>query len=98
MILRFRSAVGALGFVLVASLSRAQTPIPATDRPHFEVAAIKENKSGGLSMIMGLHRGDRLTVTNVALIELIYVAYQVQGFQISGAPEFASADRFDIAA
>jgi len=79
-----------------AAIGHAQSPLA---RPQFEVAAIKENRSGnGPVSVTGLYRGDRLTATNVSLMTLISLAYKVKIFQISGAPSWVASDRFDIAA
>jgi uncharacterized protein (TIGR03435 family) len=43
-------------------------------------------------------RGGRFSATNVTLRMLIRNAYQLQDSQISGGPDWTSADRFDIVA
>lgn len=66
--------------------------------PQFEVASVKPNKSGDGRVMIGVQPGGRFTATNVPLRLLIRNAYQLQDFQIIGAPDWLSSDRFDIAA
>jgi uncharacterized protein (TIGR03435 family) len=71
-------------------------------RPAFEVASIKQNKSGRDGGSVG-PRGDRLAATNVPLNALLSYAYApAKGVllktQIVGAPDWAGTDHFDIQA
>jgi len=77
----------------IVSGLRAQTP-PSRS---FEVASVKQNKSGERFMQMGGPPG-RFTATNVPLQQLIQLAYQIQPFQIVGGPNWIASDRFDIVA
>jgi uncharacterized protein (TIGR03435 family) len=43
-------------------------------------------------------KGDRFTATNVTLIQLLQNAYNIQEFQISGHPDWAGTDRYDVEA
>jgi uncharacterized protein (TIGR03435 family) len=89
-----------LVFVLLNGLSAhalAQQVVPT--RPHFEVASIKENRSGiGPVGITGFYRGNRLTATRMSVADLIALAYKVQFSQMVGGPEWMVSDRFDIVA
>jgi uncharacterized protein (TIGR03435 family) len=62
--------------------------------PTFEVASVKRNTSGG-PMRMRNAPGN-VTATNVPVRQLIRMAYQVQDFQIIGAPAWTSTDPFDV--
>ena len=73
----------------------AQAPV-STDKPSFEVASVKPNKSGDGRVAIGNQPGGRFTATNVPLRLLIRVAYKIQDFQVVGAPDWS--DRFDIVA
>jgi uncharacterized protein (TIGR03435 family) len=64
----------------------------------FEVASVKQNKSGEGFVAFRIQPGGRFTATNVPLRELIRAAYQVQNFQIVGAPRWGESERFDIVA
>jgi uncharacterized protein (TIGR03435 family) len=85
------SALGASPLV-----ARAQTPGAAA--PKFEVASVKPNRTGEAGMRIGMQPGGRFTATNVPLRQLILFAYQLQGFQIVGGPDWITSDRFDISA
>jgi uncharacterized protein (TIGR03435 family) len=63
----------------------------------FDVASIKTNRlNDGLVTLSG--QGGRFTARGMSLRSLIQYAYQVQEFQIDGAPEWLNAERFDITA
>jgi uncharacterized protein (TIGR03435 family) len=80
------------------SLSLAQgSQTPTTANVTFEVASIKENKSGSQNS-SSRTAGDRYSATNESLIELIRIAYAVQEFQIAGYPAWAETDKFDVEA
>jgi bla regulator protein blaR1 len=77
----------------------AQGPLaPPNPLPSFEVAAVKPNKSGQGFIRFGMLPGGRFTAENVPLRELLRFAFQIQPFQIEGAPGWAGSDRFDITA
>lgn len=77
---------------LGAVLGLAQT---ATPKPAFEVAAIKPSTADAGSS--GSHsRNGRLTIDNMTLKQLVMWAYAVQDYQLSGGPNWLSADRFNI--
>lgn len=73
----------------------AQAAPAASQRLAFEVAAIKPSHSIS-------HNGgsrwtpDSFTATNMRLKDLIQVAYNVKGFQVSGGPAWVSSDGYDI--
>jgi uncharacterized protein (TIGR03435 family) len=75
----------------------AQTPA-TTERPSFEVASVKPNKTGdGRTMIMN-QPGGGMVGTNITLGILIRLAYQLQDFQIVGAPDWIANEHFDVIA
>ena len=63
--------------------------------PGFEVASVKQNRSGSLSSNNRM-AGERYRATNMSLVALLRSAYSVQAFQIAGLPDWAEVDRFDI--
>jgi uncharacterized protein (TIGR03435 family) len=63
----------------------------------FDVAAIKENKSGTTDSRLG-GPPSRFTATNLTAFELITFAYGRQDFEIESAPDWTKSDRFDITA
>ena len=63
----------------------------------FEVATVKQNKSGQNGPAFAGRPG-RFSVESATLQELIVYAYELQPFEIFGAPGWATSDRFDIGA
>ena len=83
---------------LVAAAAGAQSAVPASGAvPAFEVASVKENKSGSQNS-SNRTAGERYSGTNVSLISLLRTAYAVQEFQIAGYPDWAETDKFDVEA
>src|SRR5579862_9918731 len=67
---------------------QAQSP-PA--RAGFEVASVKQNTgSEGRSLLQAVQ--GRLIMTNLALRRLILIAYDLQDYQLSGAPAWADSE------
>jgi uncharacterized protein (TIGR03435 family) len=86
-----------IGTVLVLASAalvvlRAQPPAKP---PAFDVAAIKENKSGGTNGMFG-GPPSRFTATNAPALRLITFAYRIQDYLIEGAPDWVKDDRWDI--
>jgi uncharacterized protein (TIGR03435 family) len=76
-----------------APLSRAQA------QEAFDVASVKPNKTGGRGGYPGLAPGgQRFTATNLPLLALIMLAYNVTPRQISGVPRFFDTEAYDIEA
>jgi uncharacterized protein (TIGR03435 family) len=84
----------AIGFDGLGKSVRAQAP----ERPSFEVASVKQNKSGEGFIRIATAAGGGFRITNAPLRELIRFAYQIQPFQIEGGPGWIASDRFDIVA
>jgi uncharacterized protein (TIGR03435 family) len=104
----FRSRVAATAFavLLVGATGAARLgemvpllPIQDPPRQSFEVASVKPNNSppetGGFIQRM---RGGTFNAGNQTLIQLIRFAYDIQPFQLVGAPGWMSTERFDITA
>ena len=72
--------------------------IAASSTATFEVASVKPNKSGDGRVMMAMPPTGRITATNIPARLLLQQAYQVQPFQIIGAPNWTTSDRFDIVA
>ena len=80
---------------------RVLAQAPAANDPAsltFEVASVKANKSGDNRTMIGGQPGGRFNVTNAALRQIIQIAYQIQPFQLIGAPNWINDERFDIVA
>jgi uncharacterized protein (TIGR03435 family) len=88
--------------VVAASTISAQTPPAATVAAEpalsFEAASVKPNKSGEQEQFVRRQPGGRFDAKNMPLRALITFAYQIQGFQLVGAPGWTTTDRFDIVA
>lgn len=80
--------------ILNAPRSQAQSP---ASRPEFEVASIKPSAGGRRFSGIRLSPG-RMNVENLPLRRLIFNAYKVADFQISGGPGWINSDRYDIEA
>jgi bla regulator protein blaR1 len=85
----------ALGMLVGPRLQAQQSMMT---RPSFEVASVKPNKSGDRRVMIQGQPGGRLVATNLSLRQLIRNAYQLQEFQLIGAPDWIDQDRFDIVA
>ena len=88
-----RKLLLALCLVAGVSIVAAQEAVPT-----FEVASVKQNTSGEGFMRVELPPGNRLSITNLPLRQLVTMAYQLQQFQLVGGPSWITSDRFDIVA
>jgi uncharacterized protein (TIGR03435 family) len=64
----------------------------------FEVATIKQNKSGEQGNSIRRLPGGRVSATNMAPRDLVMAAYQLNQFTLAGGPSWIENDRFDILA
>jgi uncharacterized protein (TIGR03435 family) len=90
-------------FVVLTLLTTLAAAVAAqsaddTSKVAFEAASVKPNKSGDNSTSVGPRPGGRFNGTNAPLALLITMAYQLQAFQVQGAPDWTRTDRFDIVA
>lgn len=70
-------------------------PMAADAKPSFEVATIKPSKPGQPGKMFTV-RGRNVMTINTTAVDLIELAYGVQGKQIIGGPDWLKADRWDI--
>ena len=80
-----------------SAAGRQATTTAVTTALRFEVASIKRNTSGVPSRAR-LEPGGRFTATSVPLFQLITQAYGVLGFQVVSAPDWVTAERYDVLA
>jgi uncharacterized protein (TIGR03435 family) len=85
-----------------ATSLRAQAQVPERP-PSFEVASVKENRSGDLRSPIRTEPGGRFTATNVSLKFLIAEAFMGPqpvhlSSRIVGGPDWINSTRFDIIA
>lgn len=87
---------------LSATARLAQEPVasPTTDDGTFEVATLKQNKSGERGGGIRRLPGGRVTVTNMAARQLIAFAYGLNlgQFQLVGGPSWLADDKYDVTA
>jgi uncharacterized protein (TIGR03435 family) len=76
----------------------AQQATPTSDSYSFEVATLKQNKSGERGGGIRRLPGGRVTVTNVPARGLITFAYQLGQYQLVAGPSWLADDKFDIVA
>jgi uncharacterized protein (TIGR03435 family) len=95
---RFLCAAALLAATAMMSVS-AQSAAPQPTAPlRFDVASVKPNKSGGVLVLLPPGAPGRYQVTNVDLRSLIQTAFNLPGYQIVNAPDWAQQERFDITA
>ena len=96
---RRSSAAGVAVAAVAATIAvAAQSPAPTATRPTFEVASIRRNTSADQRASVRGEPGGRVTISNNTLFNIIRNAYNVQGFQIVGGPDWINTDRWDIVA
>ena len=88
--------LAALLFFAWATPLRAQEPPPILDAS-FEVATFKRNIDGGPVRFNPQATG-QFTVINFQLETLILAAYQLQSYQLLGAPSWSRDERYNIEA
>jgi bla regulator protein blaR1 len=81
-----------------APASQAQSQASDTPRPQFEVASIKPAAPDQHGTFIHASPGGRLDIDNMALKELIVLAWRVQPFQLSGGPSWIESAHYDISA
>lgn len=81
---------------LVVSITAAlgQTQIPPG--PQFEVASIKLNTSRNRQVSIGAYSSRAFRAENVWLRFLTEAAWNVKDYQLSGGPDWATSNRYDI--
>ena len=92
-----RATFGVCLMAATVVMSAQQAP-PSGDSYSFEVATLKQNKSGERGSFIRRLPGGRVTVTNVPARALITFAYQLGQYQLVGGPGWLADDKFDITA
>jgi bla regulator protein blaR1 len=94
--------LAAVATVAVAVPIVAQSvPRPSASALRFEVASVKPHKPNAgdpVRVMTRLQPGGGFEAVNVTLGSVIRLAYELQDFQVVGAPEWVNSDRFDILA
>jgi uncharacterized protein (TIGR03435 family) len=97
--MKARVAVGAL--LTLHGIWQALPLAQTSEAPRFEVASIRENKSGSPEGSLRAQPGGRYEWTNTSLKGLIIVAHQRHAFdqrEITGGPDWIDSARFDVLA
>ena len=85
-------------FIVLGGIVAAQSaPIPTSTDVAFEVASVKQNRSGDRNSSTS-GRAGAFTATNVTAQQLIVYAYRLRTFQLASGPGWLGSDRFDIQA
>lgn len=87
------TATVAVALPLLIGVVRAQQ-----DSPTFEVASVKPADPGSRGMRMGFTPGGGVRIQPATLLNIIMMAYDVQRYQISGAPAWIGSEQFVIEA
>jgi uncharacterized protein (TIGR03435 family) len=93
-----KTTVIAAAIALLTTLAVAQTLASRPADATFDAASVKLNRDGG--SVAGLRRlpGGRFEATNIQLSTLISFAYQLQNYELQGAPSWADTDRWNVIA
>ena len=105
-ILNTASVATSIAFFLILAMApaplRSQAETDTGERPAFDVASVKPNKSNDRGAFLHRQPGGLYTATNVPLRALIASAYLYEfppkGRQIFGGPPWIDSERFDIEA
>jgi len=84
--------------IAVSGFARQAEQAPPASNYAFEVATLKQNKSGERGGGVRRLPGGRVTVTNMPARGLVTFAYQLGQWQLIGGPGWLADDRFDITA
>jgi len=85
--------------VAVPWQAQAQDPsVPADATLTFDVASVKPNKTGDRRVSVVSEPNGRFTMTNVPAQLMLLIAYQLQPYQIVGAPSWLQSERYDLIA
>ena len=83
--------------VIVCTTILLSLPISAQTPPaRYAVASVKPGLGSGSTFTSWSPRG--INAKNIPLRSLIEMAYQVRDFQVIGAPEWASSEKYDVTA
>jgi uncharacterized protein (TIGR03435 family) len=85
--------------IIVATASiavRGQAEIQNAKPQVFEVAVVKENRSGSRQASMQLNIPDAFSATNQTLQSLMSLAYDIPAFRMKGGPDWFRSARFDV--
>ncbi|QMV18993.1 TIGR03435 family protein [Granulicella sp. 5B5] len=98
---RYAESIALLLAMAAAALHQpriaAQSPVPDTKVPAYDVVSIKPNNTGSGSVNVSIGDGN-FDAANISLKTLILEAYSLKESQLSGLPKWNDSARFDIRA
>ena len=86
-----------LGVAVPWQLQAQDRAVPADATLTFDVASVKPNKTGDRRVSV-VSENDRFTMTNVPAQLMLLIAYQLQPYQIVGAPSWLQSEHYDLIA
>jgi uncharacterized protein (TIGR03435 family) len=84
--------------LLVMFLGLSHSALAQQPSETFEVASIRQDKSGAETGLVSALPSGRFTVTNLSLRQLIPYAFGLRSYEVIGGPDWLIEDRFDIVA
>jgi len=87
-----------VGVVLPWQLQAQDRAVPADATLTFDVVSVKPNQTGGRRVSVASEPNGRFTMTNVPAQLMLLIAYQVQPYQIVGAPSWLQSEHYDLIA
>lgn len=94
-----KTALALAAFALLGVRAAAQTAVQSPDPlPQFDIADVRglpESRGANMSGGLGL-RGDRLSIRNATMVDLVRLAYGVNPDQVTGGPPWLEWNRFDV--
>lgn len=93
-----KTALRTTALVVLASVAVRGAQSGDVERPKFDVASVKPNKSGEGVIRLEIQPGGRFAATDFPLKQFIRAAYTLQLYQIVDAPSWLESERFDIIA
>jgi uncharacterized protein (TIGR03435 family) len=97
--MKTRLSLAVVTLFLPVGIASAQSQGVAPDATErFDVATIRPNKNSVRSGPGFMGQPGRFSAEDVTLQDLVTFAYELQAFEVFGAPNWATSDRFDIAA
>jgi uncharacterized protein (TIGR03435 family) len=88
---RVQATTVAYFFLVAGTVAFSQSPV-------FEVASVRPSQSTAKNPSVRRDPGGGITAANITLKAVIALAYNVQDFQVSGAPAWTATERYDIIA
>jgi len=86
----------AISMVVATGHAQDSKPLSSADERTFEVATLKQNKSGDPNGFIRPGPGGRVTITNMSGRALVSFAYDIPGYFLVGGPRWLADEKFDL--